>query len=792
MTKLWCEITLANHSELSLHVEAQNNVHGGWVGDDNRLVGPGETARYTAQDPDLAAYGSEGSVTFIDGAGCTFTISYCCSYKKGGNFCMLTQASPLLDVTLRFANDVPPGNANKEWGSATPPPDGHPLGILIHVEQRTIKQSLKVLTYNTHLFKGSPAAIARPSVVQKDDERSAEILKKVIASGADIVCLQEVWSLDFQHNMTREFLKEYPYFYIAPDNTISVPWWETFLNWVLPVLAAGVTGGMSLYYLAANIYATTQGYDSLSTMLRNTLSNTSGLLLASRYPMKDCQFTMYENLSGDDKLAKKGLISFTVMLAAGKSTPAYVRMGMTHCPTDINDALRVLDSVAAPQALQNIQVDRILLGDFNLHLVQNGTETRTESEYRRLNSMLEKYQATDIVERFVPKLEDSYTDWQKGNSLTWLIDSNASGGVTPTAEKNRIDYIYFAPRTASQNFLEPSSVSIFHDWDLNYGFSAFGQSFSKLSLSDHYPVLAEFKFGLPQQDPYKNFRRHETTPLSAMEFDAGHFALGVGASNTGASDADIYCIKRSNCASGRIEAHVINAGENYKQWKLHAATALSANETEFVAYLAGDYHRRNQRDLFCLKAGGDGLELHILDGANGYGSFLYQRKLPIKREDVANFDFAIGDLTGSGMPDLYCIKRKNTSRNQLEIHVLSRVSDYQTFTFQSELPVSLSEVANGKYRFLAGRYLRQRGNADLFMVKRDNTQSGMVEISVLDGTSRFQSLLLQQQATPIPTRDIVNFEFGVGNSSEASPVAPLYCLKSSSTGSGTVEVHVLS
>jgi hypothetical protein len=153
---LYCEFTVVNRSDMWVHVDAVHPEHGSWDdGGNPRSIRPGRSEQYTAKDPPLVAYGSEGSVSFRDDAGATFTIRYCCSYGKGGNYGVVSQASPLLDVTLRFANDRPPRDAGKDWGSATAPLNGHPLGILTYIEPRSVRRSLKVLTYNTHLFKPS-------------------------------------------------------------------------------------------------------------------------------------------------------------------------------------------------------------------------------------------------------------------------------------------------------------------------------------------------------------------------------------------------------------------------------------------------------------------------------------------------------------------------------------------------------------------------------------------------------------------------------------------------------------
>jgi len=786
MTDLFCEFTVVNKSELTLHATSQTNAHGSWDYHGTHLIAPGEYGRFTAKDPAGAWVGSEGSVTFADDTGCTFTLRYCCSFGKGGNYAFVAEHSPLLDVTLRFGHEVPPVAGDKHWGSAIFPPNGHPLGILVYVEQRPVMKELTVLTYNAHLFEGSMAVIparekAGIELVFEDGARSQELLRRIGTLQPDVVCLQEVWALAGQEGLA-EKLKDYPYVYLVADNTIrDTSWWEEMLNWLGPVLLAGVTGGWSLYLLVGQFIALGKGFDSLSQMLRNILSNTSGLLFLSKVPFRNGSFTMYQNLRDDDLLGKKGLIDVTLMLAADKRTPAYVRLGTTHCPTHTGDAQRVLRDVAAPKTLGDATQDRILLGDFNLHV------SSQDGEYDPLNKMLAQCGARDLVHDYIPKFDDDngYTEWQAGNSLTWALDTRTKGLGAPTRGKDRIDFVYFAPRAAGA-YLKPKSVSIPHDWDVDMKVIAFNKTFDKLTVSDHYPVITRFDVAVPVVEPYGDFSVQTKTMLSLNAFNAGQYAVDLCDETRASDDADLYCVRRVG-ADGRMAVEVLTAASGYQVLTPKVQTRLEEREAaSFVSFLCG--HWEGRPALFALKKTNNALEVHVLDRATGYRDFLLQRTTALSGKDVDHCDFFLGQFNSeTGRPDLFCLKRTQTESGQLELHVLSARYEYQRFSLQMRTAISLDDLQRRQTRLGVARFNRITGNTDVYCLERGTHR---MNVRILDGSNRYKTMSLIYE-TKLEADDMENFVFRFGNCAEVSRPGPIYCLKRQKATSGTLEVHVL-
>ncbi|HEX8075287.1 MAG TPA: VCBS repeat-containing protein [Thermoleophilaceae bacterium] len=116
-------------------------------------------------------------------------------------------------------------------------------------------------------------------------------------------------------------------------------------------------------------------------------------------------------------------------------------------------------------------------------------------------------------------------------------------------------------------------------------------------------------------------------------------------------------------------------------------------------------------------------------GSN-YQQFLLQTGTPISEQDAAaNFDFACGDFNGDGRPDLLCLKKTSTGTGALEVHVLSGASNYQQFLLQTGTPISEQDAA-ANFDFACGDF-NGDGRPDLLCLKKTSTGTGTLEVHVL-------------------------------------------------------------
>src|SRR4051794_25778535 len=87
--------------------------------------------------------------------------------------------------------------------------------------------------------------------------------------------------------------------------------------------------------------------------------------------------------------------------------------------------------------------------------------------------------------------------------------------------------------------------------------------------------------------------------------------------------------------------------------------------------------RSTRPDVYALKYGAAGTEVHVLDGADGYASFDGHFATAAGRTGgFSLYDYAMGDVDRDGVDDVIGIKRGSTS-SHVEVHVLDGASGYR-------------------------------------------------------------------------------------------------------------------
>jgi hypothetical protein len=216
-----------------------------------------------------------------------------------------------------------------------------------------------------------------------------------------------------------------------------------------------------------------------------------------------------------------------------------------------------------------------------------------------------------------------------------------------------------------------------------------------------------------------------------------------------------------------LEVYVMEGARGYSSISLPLPTPIeAADAAQNFAFALADYNGDGIPDLFCLKKSNTGtgkFEVHVLNGADSYRSFLLQTPTPIYASDsAANFKFALGDYDNDGHPDIYCLKTRNTGTEFLQVHVLAGADDYHSFLRQKDTPI-LSGDANDNFEFGVGDY-QGNNNYDIFCMKKTNTGTDSFQVHVLSGADDFESFLLQTPKTALSLADAAtNFAFYVGH-----------------------------
>jgi len=290
--------------------------------------------------------------------------------------------------------------------------------------------------------------------------------------------------------------------------------------------------------------------------------------------------------------------------------------------------------------------------------------------------------------------------------------------------------------------------------------------------------------------PYQRFILQTGVPILQSDANA-NFEFAAGAFNAD-RNVDLFCLKKTNTGTGRLELHILNGAANFQNFLLQTGTPITqADAAVNFAFAVGDFNRDGRPDLYCIKKSNTGtgrLEVHILSGASNYQSFLLQTGTPITVADAANFAFVVADFNGDGIADLVCLKKTNTGSGRLEVHILSGASKYQTFLLQTGTPITQADAA-ANFSFAMGHFNRD-GRPDLYCLKKTNAGTARLEVHVLSGANNYQVFLLQT-GTPITQADAAaNFAFTLGDLN-GDGNTDLICLKKTNLGTGRLEAHVL-
>lgn len=250
---------------------------------------------------------------------------------------------------------------------------------------------------------------------------------------------------------------------------------------------------------------------------------------------------------------------------------------------------------------------------------------------------------------------------------------------------------------------------------------------------------------------------------------------------------DLFFINPTSGASGKTEIHVLSAASGYKTYILHAASALSIVNPDQYSFALGDANGDGNTDVYVIKRYGTGsgmLEVHILDGATGYSTFLgHYATSAAMATNPLDVTFDVADFNGDGVPDLYRFVKNNTSTGHTELHVYDGASNFQKRLIDAALPVSL--VPNSDAWEFRVANLGKSGKPDVYAISKN---SNTTEVHVISAASNYTATSADY-ATPLGRTGVdLGYNFDL-NDVEKDGKTDAYIIKR--LGATGLEVHAL-
>jgi hypothetical protein len=290
--------------------------------------------------------------------------------------------------------------------------------------------------------------------------------------------------------------------------------------------------------------------------------------------------------------------------------------------------------------------------------------------------------------------------------------------------------------------------------------------------------------------PGNAFLVHAKTPIQTKDAKENFAGFAVGDYNLDGIP-DVYAFKRLHTSSHSLEVHVLDGLHNYEKFLFQKGTAITEQDAaHFFSYALGDYDGDGIVDLYCFKRTGTShLEVHILNGADDFKTFLLKKKTPILQSDLVDFaGFAVGDWNLDGIPDVFGFKVANTGTQLLEIHVLDGASKYQTFSLHTFTPITETDAFTHFRSYAVGGLLNNLFQGPTaYCFKTSNTGTSSLEAHLLK-PDNYEEFALRT-GTPIPESDLDKFlGFAVGDH-DSDGIPDVFCFKA---GQSQLEVHVLN
>ena len=206
------------------------------------------------------------------------------------------------------------------------------------------------------------------------------------------------------------------------------------------------------------------------------------------------------------------------------------------------------------------------------------------------------------------------------------------------------------------------------------------------------------------------------------------------------------------------QVRALDPATGYATRKLDAGVALGATDTDPWAFTIADHNRDGIDDLYAVDPSGPtGTEVHVLDGASGMTRALVVAPTALGPTDAAGWVFAVADHDGDGNQDLYAIDRRHGA-GTASVHVLDGADGFASWLGHAK--TALPVVDPEESTFAVGDQDRD-GLPDV-LAMRLRGASGRLEVDMAGGVSGYREITAGS-ITPLVVEDPAAWSFLVAD-----------------------------
>lgn len=224
--------------------------------------------------------------------------------------------------------------------------------------------------------------------------------------------------------------------------------------------------------------------------------------------------------------------------------------------------------------------------------------------------------------------------------------------------------------------------------------------------------------------------------------------------------ADLYVIEKFNPSTGKTHLRVLDGTTHFRTELYNQVIGVVGATTNYKYDFAfADYDPPknpitfdDHADLFVINKANTSsqfTEVYIFNGKERFGPQLYRGEtiLPETGTD-GRYKFEVGDANYDNQPDIYVIDRGLNGLGPTKVSILNGADDYKAY-FLRPTEISYQDAGlDHKNEFELGHF-NNDGELDLYILQTYGTTSELMELTVLSGIDRFQTVLTQN-STQLP------------------------------------------